>query len=110
MCVCICVPPAIFASVGEKHFEAYYPLDYDPAALSAGVAVLRMVHGDQCRGRSEDVPLFRDPLTGSELTYDYVAGRLKALLFLIGAPLLAAGTLAPFVPCDYRLSIFPFLG
>jgi hypothetical protein len=89
---CISQPPC----VGEKHFEAYYPLDYDTAALSAGVAVLHMLKGDpQCSGNREDWPLFRDPLTGLELTCDYAADRLKALLFRIGAADLAAGMLAP---------------
>ena len=62
-------------------------------ALSAGVAILTVLEGDpQPTGNREDCPLFRDPHTGLELTYAYAAARLKALLILIGAVALSAGS------------------
>ena len=77
--------------LGERGFEVYYPLDEDPDALCAGSAVLAMLDGDPNVGPREQNPLFRDPRTNMELTYDCAASELRRLLMMIGEPALASG-------------------
>ncbi len=76
---------------GEKGFEVYYPLDDDPDSLCAGTAILAMLRRDFNVGPRDQNPLFRDPRTGLELTYEDAARELKRLLLLIGESALAHG-------------------
>jgi hypothetical protein len=69
---------------GEEEWEAHYPVDLDPDALSAGGAMqLCLDHGDFLPAAAED-PLFADTATGSEMTYAYVKTRLERGLVQCG--------------------------
>jgi len=84
--------PSKVNPTGEKLDESYYPVDREPGALSAAVAIERMLLGDPRSGAPEHVPLFRDPSTGCELTYSDVCAFLDYWLTRAGYPELATGT------------------
>jgi hypothetical protein len=84
--------PSKVNPTGEKRDESYYPVDRDPRALSAAVAIEQMLLGDPCPEAPESVPLFRDPSTGCELTYSDVCAFLDYWLTRAGFRELATGT------------------
>lgn len=57
---------------GEESWEVSFRVDDDPDSLSAGAAILNMLKRDDSPlgTNLEAVPLFRDPLTGLEISYE----------------------------------------
>jgi hypothetical protein len=86
------VPGTKTDQTGEKHFTRSSLVDLAPDSLSAGAAVARMLAGDPVlRLDPAQVPLFRDPATGRELTYRAAKTEFKYYLVLAGYPDLAGG-------------------
>jgi hypothetical protein len=77
---------------GEKNFTKTFLTDPDPDALSAGNALRDMVLGITSEAPLTEIPLFTDPRTGVELTYETASGELRRLLTASGYPELARGT------------------
>ena len=55
---------------GEEVQTKSFMIDENPGAISAGKALKDMISGDDHRGDPAQTPLFRDPRTGRELTYE----------------------------------------
>lgn len=76
---------------GEKRFVKSFVVLEDPLVLSAGDAIHSMLRHDPVAGDQTNVPLFRDPHTGREITYERAASRFKEALSSAGYPELATG-------------------
>ena len=87
------LPPGIKTDPGhDKHYRKTAPVDGTPDALSCGAAVHAMLLGDPMPGvPPEQVPLFRDPATGRELSYTVARIQFAYCLRLAGYPELARG-------------------
>ncbi len=79
----------------------YYPIDPDPEALSAGAAITLMLESDprfSCSNETpppdDSLPLFLDPDTGVELTYQHAFQYLRSLWVSIGETDLEIGRLS----------------
>lgn len=77
---------------GEKNFTKTFLTDPDPEVLSAGNALRDMLKGMPCDAPLEELPLFLDPATGAELTYETASKELRGHLTASGYPELARGT------------------
>ena len=77
---------------GEKHFSKTFLTDPDNQAISAGNALVAMLAGRPRASDRTGQPLFLDPSTGRELTYEDAARSLKDLLTRAGFAELATGT------------------
>lgn len=77
---------------GEKHFSKTFLTDPDAQAISAGNALVAMLAGRPPVSDRSAQPLFLDPCTGLELTYETAARSLKELLTRAGFAELATGT------------------
>ena len=74
----------------------YLPLDRSERSLSAAAAVVAMLEGDpSTRKEDPQVPLFRDPATGRELTYAFASSELRRLLEAAGEIALAHSLHSP---------------
>ena len=87
----LCLKPTKTDLEGSVRFSVYYPYDPHPGSLSAAVALNEMLKGDMVEGDLHFIPLFRDPTTGTELTYDTASRHLRRLLEEAGYPDLARG-------------------
>lgn len=76
---------------GEKGFVKSFVIMENTFALSAGYAINNMLRGDPTMYEQAQTPLFRDPETKREITYDLAARRFKLALTECGYPELATG-------------------
>ena len=78
----ILLPPGKTDPTGERCLRKSAVADVDPSAISSAVAMAAMLAGDPLRPGEdpEQVPLFRDPRSGCEISKDYATVRLRALL------------------------------
>jgi len=87
------LPPGKTDPDGHRHLEKTFLVDHTPGALSAGLYLARMLHLDPLHPGKEarHVPLFRDPRTNAEITYEAAKRELMLRLRLAGYPDLASG-------------------
>ncbi len=78
------VKPTKNDPTGERRIVKGFILDERDSSLSAARAIRDMLAGDPVAGDQERVPLFRDPHTGRELTYETSSRELKRLLRIAG--------------------------
>lgn len=78
---------------GEEHWEMSFRIDRDPDSLSAGAAIAAMLSGDDNSpdAHLDDIPLFRDPSTGREVSYEESRDALATHLRSGGYEELASG-------------------
>lgn len=68
---------------GEMGLVKSFIIDDDPSALSAGHDIIAMLRGDDLvPGSLEDLPLFRNHITGREVSYEVSSAELKRLCAL----------------------------
>ena len=86
-------PPGKVDAPGAQGPTKTVLVDSDPDALSCGAAIARMLAGDPlCPGEeATSVPLFRDPVTGKEMTYAFADRLFRLALTSVGYADLGAG-------------------
>ncbi|KAJ1446248.1 hypothetical protein M885DRAFT_605341 [Pelagophyceae sp. CCMP2097] len=86
------MPPSKTDTTGEKGFIKYLPVDSHPESVSGGKAICDVLKYEAEQEADETLPLFLDPATGKQVTYQYATTELKRLLHEAGFPELASGS------------------
>ncbi|KAJ1449445.1 hypothetical protein M885DRAFT_572716 [Pelagophyceae sp. CCMP2097] len=58
----------------EQGWESYFPIDYEPGALSAGAALVERIKAGDFEKLGPESPLFYDPVGKHEMSYHTVRG------------------------------------